>query len=62
MFFYLLANAIENDFSSIFDKIIPEVVKSATLKTPERPKKNKDFSLDSDSEDEGVFLNEVQVS
>jgi len=34
MFFYLLANAIENDFSIIFDKIIPEVVKSATLKTP----------------------------
>lgn len=62
MFFYLLANAIENDFSSIFEKILPEVIKSATLKTPQKPEKKKDFSLDSDSEDEGAFLTEVQVS
>ena len=36
MFFYLIANAIEANFSSIFDQIIPEVFKSAALKTPNK--------------------------
>lgn len=36
MFFYLIANAIEANFSSIFDKIIPEVFKSAALKAPNK--------------------------
>lgn len=49
MFFYLIANAIESNFSTIFDKIIVEVFKSAVLKVPERTDKKKDFSLDSDS-------------
>jgi hypothetical protein len=34
MFFYLIANAIENNFSNVFENIIPEVFKSAVLKAP----------------------------
>lgn len=37
-------------------------MKSAALNIPEPQKKIKDFSLDSDSEDEGEYLTEVQVS
>lgn len=62
MFFYLIANAIESNFSQVFDKIIPEVYKSATLKVPEKTEKKKDFSLDSDSEDENNYLTVAQVS
>lgn len=36
MFFYLIANAIEANFSNVFDNIIPEVFKSAALKAPEK--------------------------
>lgn len=50
MFFYLVANAIEGNFSNVFPQIIPEVFKSATLKAPPKEEKKKDFSLDSDSE------------
>lgn len=33
-FFYLLANAIEQDFEHLFDKIIPEVLKGCEMKMP----------------------------
>ena len=37
MFFYLIANATESQFDNVFDQIIPEVLKSAVLKVPEKP-------------------------
>lgn len=49
-FFYLIANAIGNKFEIVFDNLIPIVIKACQPK--EDPAKKKDFSLDSDSEDE----------
>lgn len=61
MFFYLVANAIESEFDFVFDKIIPEVFKSAVEKVPEKKPKN-DFSLDSDSENEDHILTSTKAA
>jgi hypothetical protein len=54
-YFYLLANAIGSEFETIFDKIIVEVLKQCNVEiTMGKDKKDKGFSLDSDSEDEEV--------
>jgi hypothetical protein len=49
-FFYLIANAIGTRFEIVFDNLIPIVI--AACQPKEDPAKKKDFSLDSDSEDE----------
>jgi hypothetical protein len=49
-FFYLIANAIGTKFEIVFDNLIPIVI--AACQPKEDPAKKKDFSLDSDSEDE----------
>lgn len=61
MFFYLIANATESQFDGVFDQIIPEVLKSAVLKVPEKTEK-KDFSLDSDSEDDEHILTSTKAA
>ena len=50
-FFYLIANAIGNQFEIVFDNLIPIVIASCQPKEPPT-KEQKEFSLDSDSEDE----------
>lgn len=49
-FFYLIANAIGSKFEIVFDNLIPLVI--AACQPKEAPQKNKNISLDSDSEDE----------
>jgi len=46
----LIANAIGSRFEIVFDNIVPIVI--AACQPKEAPQKKKDFSLDSDSEDE----------
>ena len=62
MFFYLIANATGSQFDVVFDKIIPEVFKSAVLKVPEKKNEKKDFSLDSDSEDDDQILTSTKAA
>ena len=51
-FFYLIANAIESQFETVFENIINEVLNACKLWEPEKKGKNNEFSLDSDSEEE----------
>lgn len=60
VFFYLLATAIETEFSAIFDKILAEVLKSAEHDASVPHKKT--FSLDEDSEPEdGYKMRDIKI-